>query len=62
MDADWLSEEPISQCLRCHVTNRSGRDVTRLTIMSNNNLRGAIPPELGSLANLERLDDYPITD
>ena len=51
---NWLSEEPISQWYGV-TTNRSGRDVTRLTL-SNNNLRGAIPPELGSLANLERLD------
>ena len=51
-DRNWLSEQPIR---RWHgVTTDSNGRVTALSLR-NNTLSGEIPPELGSLSNLERL-------
>ena len=51
--ANWLSEKPIGQWHGVTV-NSNGR-VTALSL-SNNNLSGQIPPELGNLTYLQTLD------
>ena len=49
---DWLSQEPITKWFGV-MTNAAGR-VTALWL-SNNQLLGQLPPELGSLAELKQL-------
>ena len=57
---NWLSDEPLGEWFGI-ATNDAGR-VTELNLlplnmlMAGNNLTGFIPPELGNLSNLERLD------
>ena len=50
---NWLSDKPLSEWRG--VTADNNGCVTRLSLQ-NNNLRGAIPPELGGLSHLEILD------
>ena len=50
---NWLSDEPLGEWYG--VTTDGGRRVTRLDL-NTNQLIGEIPPELGSLSNLQRLN------
>ena len=52
-NTNWLSDKPLTQW-RGVDTNREGR-VVRLNL-SNNQLSGAIPPELVNLSGLYRLN------
>ena len=51
-NTNWLSDEPLSEWWGVF-TNEQGRVVQ--LILRRNNLSGPIPPELGRLTNLERL-------
>ena len=52
---NWLSEQPLQYWKGVHI-NEDGRIVELR--LGGNNLSGQIPPELGNLSNLERLEPY----